>query len=141
MPFSSAATETYAWYAAGFHSPLAMLDIDTAGTGTPYVKEARYYTGNSSSTGVGIAAKSNIALTLAPNPATDVLHISFDLQKNAGAMLEIADMTGKVVYTSADLATGANNITFTTSALQSGMYILRLHSENGLSVAKFSVVK
>ncbi len=141
MPFSSAATETYGWYAPGFHSPLVMLNVDTAGSGTPYVNEARYYTGNSSSTGIGNATKSNIALSLSPNPATDVLHISFDLQQNTGAMLEITDMTGKVVYTSADLATGANNIAFVTSSLQSGMYILHLHAENGVSVAKFSVVK
>lgn len=141
MPFSTAATEAYTWYASGFHSPLAILDVDTAGTGIPYVKEARYYTGNSSSTGINHTAKSNIQLELSPNPATDVLHISFDLQTEANATLEIVDLTGKTVYKANNFNIGSNNVTVSTAELQAGMYIVHLRTSNGITATKFSVIK
>ena len=141
MPFSSGMTESYAWYAPGFHTPLAILTVDTVGTGTPYVNEAKYYTSTSATTGVGTIKANQLSITVAPNPVIDDARISFDAEQSANVALTITDMTGKIVYRAADINAGANNITFNTNNLPAGMYIVQLHTNNGSSYVKFAVTK
>jgi hypothetical protein len=139
MPFSSGATESYAWYATGFHSPLAMLDVDTVGTGTPYINKARYYTSASGSTGVREDIVTASDLDIYPNPAGNEAQLHFTLKNEAGSSIVVMDMTGKAVMTINDCKAGANTVSINTAALANGNYLVLLRTNEGIATRKLAV--
>ena len=70
-----------------------------------------------------------------PNPTTEVLHISSPIMISASLM----DVTGRVLLSHA----AAMELTFNTSELSSGMYLLSLSDKNGklLRVEKINKTK
>jgi hypothetical protein len=58
-----------------------------------------------------------------PNPATEVLHISSPIMISASLM----DVTGRILQ----MHTASRELSFNTSELASGMYLLSLSDTNG----------
>jgi hypothetical protein len=86
---------------------------------------------------VGIKeAVTNNSLKVYPNPANDVLNVSFNA--TSLATVTLTDIFGRTVYTSS-VASGANNIVMNTSDLSTGMYILNVASENGSVSSKVTI--
>jgi len=78
----------------------------------------------------------NNKLTVFPNPAKDVLNVSYEAAN--GADITLTDMVGnKVLSTSA--SAGATQATLNTSGLQNGVYILNISTENGKTSRKVSI--
>jgi len=142
FPFSeSSATETYEWYAAGFHNTLMSITYDTAGSGTPQVSEAKYFT-RYSTTGVkDIAAQG--AFNIYPNPAGNVVNIAFNLKDSRNASVVIADLMGRTVktLTGDQLKAGSNQLAISVADLADGIYIARINSAEGTTAQKFTVKK
>ena len=93
--------------------------------------------GNALSTPTSITdATVNNSLKVYPNPAKEVLNVSFDAAN--GATVNLTDLAGHSVYTSSTSA-GSNNMTINTSGIQTGMYILNVATENGNSTRKVSI--
>lgn len=85
---------------------------------------------------------SNIALNCYPNPVQGDAVVSFTLENNAIATLEIINVTGarvKTIY-SGDVTMGENTFTINSNNLESGIYFVRL-TANGISSANKFVVK
>jgi hypothetical protein len=88
--------------------------------------------------GLGIK-ENNVApsldFKLYPNPANSVVYITFDNPQNK-ATIEVYDMLGKVVrgFQYNDLV---QYVTIPVSDLQSGVYMVKIQTEEGLSVKKF----
>jgi hypothetical protein len=81
------------------------------------------------------------ALSVYPNPVSDRLNISFNLPGPELVVIEIYNMNGQLVYQAAETANNGQNMqTISLSKLPSGIYTLRLSSENGLNILK-KVVK
>jgi hypothetical protein len=76
------------------------------------------------------------ALNVYPNPAKDVLNVSFDAA--SGAVVTMTDIFGRTVYSS-NAGVGQNNIAVNTSDLSTGMYLLNVASEKGSISTKVSV--
>lgn len=80
--------------------------------------------------------------TAYPVPATDVLHISLTTDAGYEADLLLTDISGRILsrqpYT---LASGQNNLTLSTAALQTGNYIVSLTSATGKVSRIVSVIK
>lgn len=73
-------------------------------------------------------------VSLYPNPASNVITLVDGFKSNSGTV-QIYDVTGRLVKS---VETSLNNeTTIEVSELQSGNYILKLKSENGIAVKKF----
>jgi hypothetical protein len=83
------------------------------------------------------------ALSIAPNPFSNATTISYSLPKAGNVSLKLYDVTGKLVTT---LVTGYRNSglsTFnlqpSTSGLSSGIYLLKLESDNTTTTSKLII--
>jgi hypothetical protein len=76
-----------------------------------------------------------IDLNVFPNPSSASLNVSFNIENNENAQLSIVDMTGKVVYNE-NVADGRTQINI--SALNSGVYYLRISSNNFVTAYPFT---
>ena len=143
VPLSSEQTESYTWYKPGFHSPLYNINLDTAG-GPLHITDAKYYTGPLYLTsGVSDINGSHASMQVYPNPATDAIHVKFNLQATDAAVLTITDVTGRAVATinSDQMNVGSNDISYTTANIPSGIYVVKLHSAEGNVSQKVVVSK
>jgi lysyl endopeptidase len=77
------------------------------------------------------------AMQLYPNPATDVLNISYNTAGKPSAIV-ITDLMGSTVATITDI-NNTGTASFNTSSLPAGIYIARMHSANGIVSQKFAV--
>lgn len=105
---------------------------------TPYTGTFKIYDfkiGTNTPVGVNEALVGG-SLKVYPNPAKDVLNVSFEAV--GGANVSLADIYGRTVYTTYAGA-GTSNITVNTSDLARGMYILNVASKNGRVVSKVRV--
>ncbi|MBL0174133.1 MAG: DUF1349 domain-containing protein [Ignavibacteria bacterium] len=75
-----------------------------------------------------VTAVSPRILDVFPNPAsaTDALAASIDAAHDARASLQLSDMLGRVVWSSAVLSPGAQTVRIPTAGLARGQYLLRL---------------
>ena len=73
-----------------------------------------------------------------PNPAGDFLHVFFELAPEQNAMLELADLAGRIV---ARQQIRDFKATFDLQSLQNGMYILIYRTKEGKVIRREKVVK
>ncbi len=72
-------------------------------------------------------------LNVYPNPATDVLNVSFDAA--SATTVELVDLTGKVVSTSTSEA-GTVTAQFATTNINAGVYFVNVKNVNGSTTSK-----
>ncbi|NBL64404.1 S8 family serine peptidase [Flavobacterium sp. NST-5] len=72
------------------------------------------------------------AISIYPNPANDILNLAFNDNIQI-TNLTVLDITGKVINANFDL----NDKSINVSALQSGVYFLRIATENSVVTKKF----
>lgn len=124
-------TETYTWYCPGYHS--ALLTISNAvGLGSAagftfslvnYAERKISDAGVSSIPGIGTSLK------LYPNPAKNMLNISFDVTGNENTRVSISDMLGREIAEVANnKMTGAQSISYNTSSITPGIYQVHVQS-------------
>jgi hypothetical protein len=93
-------------------------------------------------TATGTVAASNMdhAMEVYPNPASasDVVFVKFDNNFNTEGTLVLYDMEGCVVQKVAQGVSGANVYTIPVSELPSGMYILKLQTDQGIFIKKIT---
>ncbi len=66
-------------------------------------------------------------LKLYPNPAADVVYVSFNAEINSNGTLAIFDLSGKqVLVNSVEIAKGLNNIETNINSLNNGLYLLKV---------------
>lgn len=75
-------------------------------------------------------------LNIYPNPSSDVFNVSFE--SNSVSIVELIDLTGKVVSTSTAEA-GTVNTQFATSNINAGVYFVNVKNENGSTTSKVVV--
>ncbi len=76
-----------------------------------------------------------------PNPAKDVLNISFDLELSGKVSIDIFDVLGAQVYTAklGNKAVGLHSKTINTESLKDGIYFLRITSNDSPLTRKFMI--
>ncbi|MDP4797586.1 MAG: T9SS type A sorting domain-containing protein, partial [Crocinitomicaceae bacterium] len=84
-------------------------------------------------------SKTVSGLTVYPNPATDNINVDFNLANSSDVTIEVTDATGKVAIakTLASQTAGQANVSFETSALNSGVYFVNISTEAGKATQKF----
>ena len=79
------------------------------------------------------------AVSVFPNPTTDVLNVSYFSEMEEELTITIVDITGRVVYSeNSMLNDGANKLELNCNILEKGTYFLNLQSNN-VSQSKFFV--
>ncbi len=78
-----------------------------------------------------------------PNPAADVVYVNLSVDKTTKAQITVVDALGRTVATVAEneFSAGAHKLTINTTALNSGLYTVRVQTENGALTQRLSVVK
>ena len=77
-------------------------------------------------------------MTLSPNPANESIALQTTSASEEVATISVIDMTGKLMKkTSVGLINGLNTINIDLDALQAGLYLISLQTENGLQVERF----
>ena len=86
-------------------------------------------------------ANNTFGLEVAPNPATEATSVTFTVKNTSDAIINVIDMTGKVVAT--QILSGVNGtqaVEINTASLMSGMYTVNV-TANGTSVSKKLAVR
>jgi len=110
---------------------LGLMAVEADGTVTMLINQ----------TGIKEAAGGIAFLSLFPNPADDVLHVSFELKKNAKTTLRLTDLTGRTVSL-IDLGyrtSGSVETALSLESLPAGMYLLNITSGSGTLSSKIMV--
>jgi len=85
-----------------------------------------------------IESLSSSYLTLYPNPVTDQLQITYEMEQAGNVQLKIVDLQGRVSYSQIlKSQNGTNHATISVSQLPVGLYIFLLQSETQLETRKF----
>ena len=86
--------------------------------------------------GVSVAENAIANLTVAPNPASDVVNFSFEANNAATATVTLFDLTGKVVATQTVATSAVTNVEMNTTALQAGSYIYNVVAGDKIATGK-----
>ena len=79
------------------------------------------------------------ALRVYPNPAQERLTVDLSFERKTDAFVILADMTGKVLLMRDLGEVSENRLDLDLSGYPSGMYFVRVRTENGASTKKFMV--
>ena len=75
-----------------------------------------------------------------PNPVTDLLNLSFTLQKSTDISIEVFDNIGQKVYErTANYATGLNKTDINTAKFANGNYFVKISNTNRSKTLQFTV--
>jgi len=88
--------------------------------------------------------KSNITeLNIFPNPTINELKITFNLTETSNTIIEIMDVTGRIVKTllNEKMSSGNFTKTFNVSSLENGNYFINLNTNGFISRKKISIVR
>ena len=86
--------------------------------------------------GVSVAENAIANLTVAPNPASDVVNFSFEANNAATATVTLFDLTGKVVAIQTVATSAVTNVEMNTTALQAGSYIYNVVAGDKIATGK-----
>jgi hypothetical protein len=131
--------DSYTWYQPGYHS--ALLTISTAtgpGVSTKSVSYAYKQLANHAAVPAvpGLASSVNVF----PNPANGYIYISYNNAANEKVTTSLTDMLGRQVAVIASQSTqGVTNVTYNTSALAKGIYLVRLQSATETTTRKIEI--
>ncbi|MDZ7721008.1 MAG: T9SS type A sorting domain-containing protein [Balneolaceae bacterium] len=78
-----------------------------------------------------------------PNPFNPTTQISYQLPQQSNVLLEVYDLTGKLITTLVNetVSSGTHNVTFDAANLSSGVYMYRLQTANRVLSRKLTVIK
>jgi hypothetical protein len=86
--------------------------------------------------GVSVAENAIANLTVAPNPATDVVNFTFEANNAAIATVTIFDLAGKAVATQTVATSATTTVEMNTTALQAGSYIYNVVAGDKVATGK-----
>ncbi|MGB1248821.1 MAG: T9SS type A sorting domain-containing protein, partial [Chitinophagales bacterium] len=90
-----------------------------------------------------VSAVNNIELenlSIYPNPATDIVNVSFEAEKIEAVTISVFNTLGALVSTTVkDLNTGMNNVEINVANLTTGIYFVEIQIEAGKTTQRIAV--
>jgi PKD repeat protein len=82
-------------------------------------------------------------ITLFPNPTNNEVNLLFNAIEQTSLVITVVDLTGKVLkqVENGQFLAGNHQISFNTNELASGMYFVRMETENGIKTMRLVVSK
>ena len=88
----------------------------------------------------GLSNRNLSGMKMYPNPATETVNISFSAENAESGVITVMNMMGQTVYTSnLEVNEGYNFITLPVKQLTTGMYMVTLRTNTGISTQKLIV--
>jgi hypothetical protein len=85
---------------------------------------------------------STSAVNIFPNPAKNIVTIQFFSTKKTSAHFVIYDVASKIIYeTNRQIFAGNNNNTFNVQKWPSGMYLLKMYTNENTAIPIFKIIK
>jgi hypothetical protein len=86
--------------------------------------------------------KTNLDVTVYPNPATNETSIALTAKENAILIVEITDLNGAVLMKKTfSVNKGFNRVQLNIASLQNGFYILKMKSNKAVATEKLTILK
>lgn len=115
------------------------FEFTSDGGNNLYIDDINFYEGDPSQLGVAELESVN-NITLYPNPAEDELNVKFNAANDGLVQLDILDLTGKVLRTiNVQASSGSNLVIVDSDQMATGMYLLRINSNNAQKTMQFIV--
>ena len=150
IPMDSGATQV------AYYGGMGMPTVVILGGGTSHLVLGSPYLGLSTSdtttigndirTFLGTSAINETAFTsfnLFPNPANEMLTLSFDMKESGNLNIEVFDMLGKKVEVLMDenISAGKFKHSFSTASLAAGNYVLQLSANGNSANHKLNITR
>ncbi|HTA82106.1 MAG TPA: choice-of-anchor tandem repeat GloVer-containing protein [Bacteroidia bacterium] len=81
--------------------------------------------------------ESSSKINMYPNPAHDILNLSFDTQGASNTAITITDITGKEIINTNEVISNDQTVSINISALSYGMYFAKVTTDKNTQVFKF----
>ncbi len=83
------------------------------------------------------------SLAIYPNPASDHLAVTFELENNVPVLVSLFDLNGKLIQQTSEtgLNNGSQTIHLNTQSLIRGTYLVKISAGNEISTAKLIIIK
>jgi len=135
--------EEYRWYQPGIHSPLLVMTYDPNTASAPILRSVLYYTRSKGSTGVAQYSNTLNDVSVFPNPATNELNVKLSMTRGGTVTISATDMTGRIAGAAQQqyVAAGTTEIMYNTTALATGIYLIKVQTEAGTEVKKVQIIK
>ena len=78
------------------------------------------------SVGIGEVNNNNLKIALFPNPADNYFTLSMESENPQAGVIEINDMTGRIICNKPFHAANQQQLHFTTEAMSSGIYLVHI---------------
>jgi hypothetical protein len=141
----SRVSRTYYFFTELVPHPVLRLQIDsvTFGGGAPAVSTEALWMYGDGNVSVQELDPNDIRFIPYPNPAADVVHLSFGADADAARFIEVIDATGRLALRKDILVRGTQDMqaAFNVSGLGSGLYFVRLIGEQGVLGTQRLVVR
>jgi PKD repeat protein len=146
---SSNGATTYSWDFNDFTNSSASAPIHAFAGNGDYTVVLTAINGNCTDT-----ATFNVSITVGmneiegledvkvyPNPASEMVMISFDNKNNSEVSVELLDQLGRVIETSTVVNNGLQVASFNVASIQNGLYTIRILSNGNALTRKIIVSK
>ena len=88
----------------------------------------------------GLSNKVISGMKMYPNPASDLVNVTFSSEESANAVLSVMNLMGQTVYTeNVDIHEGYNMVKVPVNNFRSGVYMVNLKTNKGTSTQKLIV--
>jgi len=113
----------YGWHTASSHTPVMAISINESDQGTFYCS---HYTTSSQHVISPIAGINS--LKVSPNPANDLLQISFEAEDNSRIQISIIDLTGREILSSEYVSNNSGDqlTTMDLEKIDAGLYFVKI---------------
>jgi len=131
--------ETYTWYTPGYHNALLVIATSTGPGGNS--KQVSYSSRQlAGPEGVSTLLSGNVSVNLYPNPANSELNIAYSTANSDYIHISLYDMLGREIASIANGNTqGAQTLSYNTSALTKGMYLIRFQTKDETITKKVTI--
>jgi thiol-disulfide isomerase/thioredoxin len=82
-----------------------------------------------------------VSFNVYPNPVKDLLNINLEMTTLNAGSIQLIDYTGKLLMSKNFASTDTYNAAIDITSYASGMYLLKVETENGIALKRVSIVK
>jgi Secretion system C-terminal sorting domain len=129
--------ETYTWYEPNYHTALLTIATGTSPSGN--FKQVSYEYKQTAAS-VPVVGPLQNTLQIFPNPTTGAINILYAADAGEHGTMTLCDMTGRTIFTiSRDITAGQQTISYNTTSLAKGNYIIKLSTNKQTAAQKITV--
>jgi len=143
VPFGTYITETYSWYVP--NATVAVLSQSQISLNGILEPSTAFYTSQTPGTipsGITNLQTAGQAFQLYPNPVQDELNIDFTMEQTGQVHISLLDVVGRevAVISNSTFNIGKQHVAYATAALDKGIYLVKIQTENQTAVKKIELL-